>query len=125
MSAQREIIICPACHMEFRARDVAGMDACPVCGRPFGEDPPPGWVDSQDGMAFVNPANGHVERINDAWAWVLVFGCFYFAVKGVWSHALIGLILALMTGGLSWLVYPFFAARIMRTFYLRKGWRPA
>jgi len=52
-------------------------------------------------------------------------GCLYFAAKGVWTHAVAGLFLALLTGGISRLVYPFFATRIMRTHYLRKGWRPA
>jgi len=124
MNSQEKTIQCPSCHVEFRASDVSGMADCPVCGRPFQGVPPPGWVDGQGGTAFVNPANGHVERINDAWAWVLVFGGFYFAAKGVWNHAVIGLALAVLTGGLSWLVYPIFAARIMRTHYLRKGWMP-
>lgn len=45
-----------------------------------------------------------------------------FAVKGVWKHALLGFIAALMTSGLSWLVYPFFATAIMKKHYLRNGW---
>ena len=35
------------------------------------------------------------------------------------------LLAAIVTGGLSWLVYPFFAKGIMRTHYLRKGWMAA
>lgn len=38
------------------------------------------------------------------------------------THAVAALLAALVTGGLFWIVYPFFAARIMRTHYLRKGW---
>ncbi len=57
-----------------------------------------------------------------AWLWVLLFGFVYFAVKGVWTHAIAGLVLAFLTFGISWLIYPFFAGSIMRTNYLRKGW---
>lgn len=74
-------------------------------------------------MRFKNPSNGYVEEVTDiAWLWVLLFGTFYFAVKGVWTHAAGSLILALLTGGLSWLIYPFFASEIFRKNYLRKGW---
>jgi hypothetical protein len=51
-----------------------------------------------------------------------LFGCVYFAVKGVWTHAIAALLLALATAGISWLVYPFFATEILRTHYLRHGW---
>ncbi len=116
---------CPNCRMEFNAADLAGLEKCPVCGKPFYKtvSAPPPFPDSSASTAFMNPANGHVEQINNAWAWVLIFGCIYFAAKGVWTHAVAALLAAVATGGLSWLVYPFFAKRIMRTHYLRKGWR--
>jgi hypothetical protein len=71
---------------------------------------------------FVNPANGYSEVIKEAWLWSLLFGSFYFAAKGVWGHAIISLALALATGGIAWLIYPFFATEILRKHYLRKGW---
>lgn len=73
-------------------------------------------------MLFENPANGYVEEVSDAWLWVLLFGSFYFVVKGVWTQALLSFILAIFTLGSSWLIYPFFAAGIMRNHYLRRGW---
>jgi ribosomal protein S27E len=74
-------------------------------------------------MMFKNPANGYTEEVaRDAWAYVLLFGCLYFAVKGVWTHAVAGFVLAFLTCGMSWLVYPFFANKIMKNHYLRKGW---
>ena len=73
-------------------------------------------------MRFKNPANGYVEEITNAPLWCLLFGCIYFAVKGVWTHAVAALLLALVTGSLSWFVYPFFATQVMRTSYLRRGW---
>lgn len=73
-------------------------------------------------MTFMNPANGYREEADTAWLWTLLFGSLYFAVKGIWSHAVVSLILAVVTAGLSWLVYPFFAAGIVRAHYLRQGW---
>lgn len=126
----RDIIVarCPGCGVEFNAADLAGLSACPVCARPFAAAPDaPGQGRAQyleTATAFVNSANGHVERIDSVWIWVLLLGCIYFAAKGVWTHAVAGLLAAIVTGGLSWLAYPFFAKRIMRTHYLRKGWQP-
>ena len=73
-------------------------------------------------MRFKNPANGYIEEVNYAPLWCLLFGSIYFAVKGVWTHAVVSLLLALGTAGISWLIYPFFATQIMRTNYLRRGW---
>lgn len=74
-------------------------------------------------MKFKNPSNGYIEEVSSmAWLWVLLFGTIYFAVKGVWTHFLVSLIFALLTLGISWLVYPFFASGIMRKHYLKKGW---
>lgn len=75
-------------------------------------------------MTFRNPSNGYTESMNPlaVGVWALLFGCLYFAAKGIWFHAVIGLILALITYGASWLIYPFFAPGIVRTHYLRKGW---
>ena len=74
-------------------------------------------------MKFKNPLNNYIEEISPVtWLFVLLFGCIYFAIKGVWSHAFAGFLLALFTAGISWLIYPFFANEIMRKHYLRKGW---
>ena len=73
-------------------------------------------------MTFQNPANGYKEEVSMPGLWTLLFGCFYFAVKGIWTHFVLGFLLAVFTVGLSWLIYPFFATGIMRTHYLRKGW---
>lgn len=75
-------------------------------------------------MKFKNPNNGYVEEVSDlVWLWVLLLGCVYFAVRGVWTHAVVGLVLAILTWGVSWLVYPFFARIIMQRHYLRRGWQ--
>jgi len=67
--------------------------------------------------------DGYIEEANHPWLWTLLFGCFYFAAKGIWTHAAVSLGVALITGGISWFVYPFFAPAVVRNHYLRNGWR--
>jgi uncharacterized membrane protein len=73
---------------------------------------------------FRNPANGYEEECGTPWLWCLLFGCIYFAVRGIWTHAVAALLLAIFTWGLSWLIYPLFARQIVETHYLRRGWLP-
>src|SRR6266478_708588 len=73
-------------------------------------------------MRFQNSSNFYVEQVSLPFLWTLLFGPLYFAVKGVWTHAIVSAIVGICTFGLSWLIYPFFASKIMRTHYLRKGW---
>jgi hypothetical protein len=81
-----------------------------------------GW--SQSGPVMVkHPSNGYMEEISSPGLWTLLFGGLYFAYKGVWSHAVLGLMLAIFTCGISWLVYPFFARDIVVRSYLRRGWQ--
>jgi hypothetical protein len=51
----------------------------------------------------------------------LLFGFLYFAAKGLLGHALLAFAMAAVSGGLSWLVYPFFARGILDTDCLKKG----
>lgn len=73
---------------------------------------------------FQNPQNGYVEQASGSlsWLWCLLFGFFYFAVKGNWKHAIIGLVLAVLTSGISWLIYPFFVYSINDHYYQQRGW---
>jgi hypothetical protein len=73
-------------------------------------------------MRFQNPNNGYVETVSAPGLWCLLFGPFYFASKGAWSHALISAVIAVFTCGLSWLIYPFFAGKAIERQYLRSGW---
>lgn len=75
-----------------------------------------------DTMIFRNPANGYEERIEQPMLWTFLLGAIYFGYKGVWLHAFLGMLLVVPTMGISWFVYPFFAARLMRQHYLRAGW---
>ena len=73
---------------------------------------------------FRNEANGHVEKVELAGFLTLLIGPFYFAIKGIWGHALFSLLAALITFGLSWLIYPFAATTITRNHFLHRGWTP-
>lgn len=76
--------------------------------------------------AFKNPTNGYVEWFYDSNAFwcTLLFGCVYFAIKGIWTHAAASLVLAIATAGISLVIYPFFGKRILMTHYMRRGWVP-
>ena len=74
-------------------------------------------------MTFVNGSNNYRKTVTTPGLWTFLFGPFYFGLHGVWGHALLSFVLALMTLGFSWLVYPFFAHGILRNAYLSRGWR--
>jgi hypothetical protein len=75
-------------------------------------------------MIFMNPRNGYKERVAGklSWLWLLLFGPIFLAIKGVWGHVVGGIILAFVTFGISWFIYPFFTYSILKKSYLRKGW---
>ena len=73
-------------------------------------------------MKFRNPANGYIETSETPGLYAFLFGPLYFLSKGAWGHALISFVLALLTFGLSWIVYAFASRSIIRTMYLRRGW---
>lgn len=131
------LVPCPDCGHLVSKRAAA----CPRCGAPILE---PNRPDDDDGelapeeiawreqqaiasptadMIFVNPANGYRKEVTVPWLWTLLFGFLYFAAHGVWTHAIIGLVLACVTFGVSWLLYPFFASSIIRQHYLGRGWK--
>jgi hypothetical protein len=74
--------------------------------------------------SFKNPSNGYIEEASGpfSWLWCLLFGVFYFAVKGNWKHVAISFVLALLTSGISWLIYPFFVYQINESYFQTRGW---
>ncbi len=87
-------------------------------------------------MKFTNPANGHEETVLGSlhWLWCFLWTPIYYAVKGIWSHAIISFVLAWLIGGtLGWglffmpsiiiaLIYAILNKSIVRKHYLQKGW---
>jgi hypothetical protein len=45
--------------------------------------------------------------------WTFFFGCFYFLYKGWFKAAAVAFVISCITGGLAWLVIPFFAKRFV------------
>lgn len=87
-------------------------------------------------MRFRNPANGYEEEVTN-WSrlFAFLFGLFYFAYKGLWRHVLIQLAamwaaLSLFYGAAAaplfflWACYAIAAPSLLRSGYLRKGWKP-
>jgi len=123
------------CHIEF---DASGFQEgslapvkCPDCQKvtevfvPQSKtaNQPPILPKIKKKLIFKNPANGYTEEVSDdVWVPVLLLGCFYFASKGIWTHAVAGALAAICTCGLSWIIYPLFAKEIICKNYLRMGW---
>ena len=74
-------------------------------------------------MMFENPANGQREEVPFPVSWATQFGPYYFAWRGMIVHALICVLLGVMTLGIAWIIYPFFTEKIVRNYYLRRGWK--
>ena len=122
-----QLRICPACGNSFSER----APACPHCGDP-------GTATRK--THFKNPENGYMESIPAlSGLWVLLFGPFFFAYKGVWTHAAIMLCLYLsffpgvallaflpflgfFVFIINFIVYPLKVKGILRRNYLRRGW---
>lgn len=74
-------------------------------------------------MTFTNPTNGYVKRIEAPGGLCLVGGPIFFALHGIWVHAILSAVLAVGTMGISWLLYPLSAESIVRNAYLSRGWK--
>lgn len=77
-------------------------------------------------MFFEHTKTGYTEYYNEktAWLWCLLFGPFYWMVRGHWAHVFISFALAMVTAGLSSFVYPIFANRINTAAYAKRGMIP-
>lgn len=73
-------------------------------------------------MIFKNPQNDYQEKAENCFLWCLLFGSIYLLYKGAWGHAIISFVSAVVTYGVSWIAYPFFAKEIVRKNYFQKGW---
>ena len=75
-------------------------------------------------MKFYHPiTHDLIETSDTPWLWVLLLGFFYFLYRGMWIHVIGSFLLAILTSGLSWVIYPFFAKAAVRNHYISKGYR--
>lgn len=72
---------------------------------------------------FTNPSNRYYEK-TDNWLflWYLLFGSFYLLYKGAWVWAVITLIAAACTYGISHFFFVFIARWMVENNYQKKGW---
>ena len=81
-------------------------------------------------MKFKNRETGNIEESNDCFWWSLLAGPIYFAYKRVWLHVFLSFVIVLagiaflgLIGLISSLLgYAYFAEKIIRDSYLKKGW---
>ena len=75
-------------------------------------------------MTFKHPLNGYTEHGGGVLSvlWCLLFGPIYLALRGLWGHALLWIVLAGFTHGISALFYPLFAPALVNAWYRRRGW---
>lgn len=73
-------------------------------------------------MKIKNCNSNDVKEINSCWAWCLLFGGLYFLKHGIALHFIAAILLAVLTCGASWLVYPVFAKDIVLNHYINNGW---
>ena len=122
------LIPCSECKNEISDKAAS----CPHCGAPVVRERTRGaafvvnerstQADPATALIFRHPKTKQIVNITQVPSWVLLFGFFYFAVKGIWTHAVASALLAIVTAGISWLVYPFFAKQIVRNHLLITGW---
>jgi hypothetical protein len=108
------LINCTDCDKEISENALS----CINCGAPV----PRRSFSSLSNAKYRNPHTGIVDSIGSPALGSLFFGCFYFLIRKMYYHAVISLVLAVITGGLSWFVFPFFAAGIVDQHYLKNGW---
>jgi len=74
-------------------------------------------------ITYKNPANDYKESFTKiSYLWSFLFGWMYFAYKGSFSWAVISLVMAIFTGGISWFIMPIFTKQIVDKIYMQKGW---
>lgn len=112
------LIACPECKQQVSNQAAS----CPHCGMPIQDMPIVHSADPRVAERFKNPRTGQTVDLERAWLWTLLFGVGYFAVRGIALHAILSLLLAVATSGVSWLIYPFFARRIVRNHLIEHGW---
>ena len=126
-----DAVYCVQCRKPIEIPDVfckqCGADQRPPNQRPIlvpvthslpPNIPPPSGYNASAGAAISNPVPAQEEV---SWVWTLIGGSIYFFIKGWWKAGLISFVIAIFTGGLSWLVIPFFAQSFVRNIEGQNG----
>lgn len=74
-------------------------------------------------MYNLRNQNGVTKQVKKGFSWsMLFFGIFVPLVRGDWKYFLISLIAAIVTGGTSWLIFPFFYNKLYLNDLLNSGY---
>ena len=84
--------------------------------------PNPLAITQPESYLFKHPETGRTVDVGAAPVHAALFGFLYFAKHRIWKHFWGELLLGPVTGGISWLVYPIYAERIMRQTLISRGW---
>lgn len=69
---------------------------------------------------------GQVKQVKVGFSWTMFFfGFFVPLFRGDWMYMLISIGAAMVTLGISWLVFPFIYNKLYINSLLKKGWKPA
>jgi hypothetical protein len=80
---------------------------------------------SQIAGVFVHPATRERVQTYNGFSWPCFFcGCFWYVVKSMWGMGILAFLLAFVSFGLSWLVFPFVANDQYRKSLVRDGYVP-
>ena len=72
---------------------------------------------------LYHPVNNHPEKIYTGFSWpCFFFGPFWYLYKGIWGWALICWVTAMLTWGISVVIFPFFANKTHQDSLLKKGY---
>lgn len=72
---------------------------------------------------LVDPKTGVKEQTWSGFSWpCLLFGVFWFLYKRLYGWAAITFLAAIITSGIAWFVFPFFANGVHRSSLQKSGW---
>lgn len=75
-------------------------------------------------MYYLTNDYGVSKQVKKGFSWsMLLFGVFVPMVRGDWKYFFISLILAVITSGISWLVFPFIYNKLYLNDLLSSGYR--
>lgn len=75
-------------------------------------------------MYTLQNENGVTKEVKQGFSWtMLFFGVFVPLTRGDWKWFLISLVAAIVTSGLSWLVFPFFYNKLYLNDLLNSGYK--
>lgn len=80
---------------------------------------------SQPAGTFVHPITRDRIPVFRGFSWPCFFaGCFWYVAKGLWGMGIFVFLIAVVTSGLAWFVFPFFANDQYRKSLLKDGYLP-